>query len=215
MEHSEQERLATYYAGLSDHDVLRAYSSGPDGFREPWIWELVGREYSRRVEAGTLRSGQFAGSLAVAGWVLEHLGASFPNWALTVEQPPPEGLEWSVTIPEQPGLVFEVNLNLQNKDELHLVAGGLWVSWFPCTDPTVADAYLDAVAGLLSGRYRILQHRHRDQVVGAELQRPVAEGWERITHCWYAPPITGVWSPWAEKTVTVLQNAPPQRAGQT
>ncbi len=34
-------------------------------------------------------------------------------------------------IPKQPGLDFDVNLNLQG-DELHLNAGtGFWLEWFP------------------------------------------------------------------------------------
>ena len=45
----------------------------------------------------------------------------------------PNHVQLVMDIPAQPGLLFDVNLNLQNRDELHLQASTLWVSWFPCT----------------------------------------------------------------------------------
>jgi len=110
-------------------------------------------------------------------------------------------LEIRVEIPAQPGLDFDVELNLQNGDELHLCAGALWVEWFPCTDPEETQAYFDAVSGLLSGRCRIVEQRRGRRPVRAELQRPVGEAWECI----------GSWAtlslPWPAKTQTVLRNA--------
>jgi hypothetical protein len=87
----------------------------------------------------------------------------------------------SMDIPKQDGLDFDVNLNLQNHDELHLSAGKLWVSWFPCTDPERVASYRDSVHGLLSGTYRIVEHYRGTRPVKAQLQRPDGEGWKTIS----------------------------------
>jgi hypothetical protein len=105
-------------------------------------------------------------------------------------------------IPAQPGLRFDVELNLQNRDELHVSAGALWVEWFPCTHPAEAEAYFDAVAGLLSGRLRILEHRRGTRAVKAELQRPSGSDWETIA-TWATLSL-----PWPRKTFVVVQNVP-------
>jgi len=55
-------------------------------------------------------------------------------------------------IPAQPGLSFEVHLNLQNRDELHLVASAFWCEWFPCSNPKKVERYIEAVSGLLVPR---------------------------------------------------------------
>src|SRR5262245_41140783 len=80
---------------------------------------------------------------------------------------------------EQPGLAFDVNLNLQG-DELHLSAGSFWLEWFPCTDPDVVARYRDAVTGLLGGRYRIVEHLVGNRPVKAELQSPVGDSWQTV-----------------------------------
>jgi len=95
-----------------------------------------------------------------------------------------------MSIPRQPGLLFDVQLNLQNIDELHLNASALWVSWFPCTKPQIVEEYFEAVSGLLSGRFRILEHWRGTRVVRAELQRPSQEGWRTIAS---RHPITLAW----------------------
>ena len=99
---------------------------------------------------------------AIALRVFEEIRAAFPELRSTVDRHPAE-VELAMDFDAQPGLLFDVHLNLQNSDELHLNAAALWVSWFPCTEPDVTRAYLDSVCGLLAGRYRILEHR-RNQV---------------------------------------------------
>lgn len=209
-EEQELQKLRTYYSGLADPDVAAAYSWGPDGFREPEIWEIVRAEYAHRVATGALSSGDFIGgsARAAAHWVIEELRRSFPSFKIEVQDPPSEGLEVEVDIPVQPGLLFGVGLSLQNDDELYLAAAGLCVSWYPCTDSVVAEGYLEAVRGLLSGEFRIAQHRRADRLVGAELQRPSATGWETVTRCHYAPPISGIWWPFSQKSLTIAQNGP-------
>jgi hypothetical protein len=109
-------------------------------------------------------------------------------------------VDLNMDIPPQPGLAFFVNLNLQG-DELHLSAGNLWLKWFPCTRSAIVDQYRDAVTGLLSGRYRILEYYIGPWAVKTQLQRQEAKEWQTI----------GTWTtlgaavPWP-KVRRVLQN---------
>ena len=64
-------------------------------------------------------------------------------------------VEAIVEIPIQPGLSLRIQLNLQNRDELHLVASNLWVEWFPCKDRGKVKLFVDAVAGLLVASWRL------------------------------------------------------------
>jgi len=103
-------------------------------------------------------------------------------------------------------LAFDVILNLQG-DELHLSAGAFWLEWFPCTDLEVVARYQDAVTGLLSGRYRILESAIGNRVVKAQLQRPDSDRWQTIgTWC-----NLGVLLPWPRST-QILQNRSADRA---
>ena len=131
--------------------------------------------------------------------VFDRLRAAFPSLTMELDRKP-EHVDLSMSIPCQSGLLFDVHLNLQNRDELHLSAGALWVEWFPCTNQDEKEAYLDAVSGLLSGRFRILEHRRGRRVVRAEIQRPRGETWETIA-TWAAPSV-----PWPRKTFTLLRN---------
>jgi hypothetical protein len=97
-----------------------------------------------------------------------------------VIDPNDPNVECSVLIPKQPGLDFDTHLNLQNGDELHLNAGDFWCSWFPCSDLEVVTRYREAVVGILSGRYRILEYRRWGRVVKADLQAPDAQGWKTV-----------------------------------
>jgi len=114
--------------------------------------------------------------------VVEMIKKEFPNlrYELTLEHPHCEAL---LTLLPQPGLKFEVSLNLQS-DELHLNVGSFWCEWFPCRKQEVCDRFMDAVRGLLSGTYRIVEYSRGNNTVKAELQRPVADKWERVK--WWA-----------------------------
>ena len=104
-------------------------------------------------------------------------------------------------IPQQPGLDFDLRINLQNLDEMHMSAGALWVEWFPCGDQEVFNQFIEAATGLLSGSHRIVEYHVAGSPVKAELQRPTDAGWQKIA----------VWSnfrallPFRRKT-RVLQN---------
>jgi hypothetical protein len=131
----------------------------------------------------------------------ERIRTAFPELTMQLDLHP-EHVDLAMDIPAQPGLSFHVDLNLQNLDELHLVASALWVEWFPCTDPKKVEQYFEAVSGLLSGQFRILEHWGGKRVVRAELQRPDGDGWKTMAN-WLT---LSVLIPWPRKTFKVVQN---------
>lgn len=142
-----------------------------------------------------------APEIEIALDVFRRIRQRFPHLAMTLDPHHPQ-VDVALDIPKQAGLDFAVHLNLQNRDELHIVAGAFWCEWFPCTAHEKVDEYLDAVAGLIEGRYRILEHVRGTTVVKAELQKPVDSGWETVG-CWLRPSF-----PWPRRRTRVLQNAP-------
>jgi hypothetical protein len=133
----------------------------------------------------------------------ERIRTAFPALTMKLDLHP-EDIDLAMDIPAQPGLSFRVDLNLQNLDELHLVASALWVEWFPCTDPKKVEDYFEAVSGLLSGQFRILEHWRGKRVVRAELQRPHDGGWKTMAN-WLT---LSVLIPWPRKTFKTVQNLP-------
>jgi hypothetical protein len=110
-------------------------------------------------------------------------------------------VDLAMDIPAQIGLSFPVHLDLQNLDELHLGASKLWVSWFPCTNRQRVVEYFEAVSGLLSGRYRILEHWRGRRTVKAVLQRPSGAEWKSVAGSSHLLSV-----PWPPKTFRVVQN---------
>ncbi len=137
--------------------------------------------------------------VAIARVAFGEIQAAFPELTMILDLEP-EHVDVAMEIPAQPGLSFPLHLNLQNRDELHLSASALWVEWFPCTDPSKVSQYVEAVSGLISGRFRILEHRRGTRTIRAELQRPGGTQWETLA----------TWStfslPWPAKTVHVVRN---------
>ena len=133
----------------------------------------------------------------------ERIRAAFPALTMKLDLHP-EHVDLVMDIPAQPGLSFPVDLNLQNLDELHLVASALWVEWFPCTNLKKVEAYFEAVSGLLSGQFRILEHWRGKRVVRAELQRPDGSVWKTTANFLDI----SVLIPWPRKTFKVVQNLP-------
>ncbi len=117
--------------------------------------------------------------LRIAEQAFEEIAARFPHLH-TVRDEEAE-VELIIRLPVQPGLRQQVSLYLANNDELNMVVDHFWLEWFPCTDPTKVEAYIEAVSGYLSGRYRILEHYRGKKCVKAELQAPSATGWETIS----------------------------------
>ena len=118
--------------------------------------------------------------------LFQEIQAAFPRLTMKLERDHPH-VDFNMDIPRQAGLQFDVNLNLQNIDELHLSAGHFWLEWFPCTDEGIVNAFREAVCGVLSGEFRVLEHYRGKRAVKAELQRPSGEGWKTI----------GTWSTWS------------------
>ena len=111
-------------------------------------------------------------------------------------------VELSVTIPLQPGIRQELWLALQNHDELSFRVGSFQAEWFPCTDRSTVDQYVEAVSGFLSGTLRILEHYRGSNCVKAELQRPCPdEGWQ--TEATWS---TLAWPSLTRKTYRVVRN---------
>jgi hypothetical protein len=111
--------------------------------------------------------------------LFEELRAEFPHLLMELD-PDDADVEVSFTIPQQSGLAFDVHVNLQNDDELHLCAGAFWCSWFPSSKTDVVQRFHDAVAGVLTGRNRIVEYARWGRIVGADLQESHGNRWKTI-----------------------------------
>jgi hypothetical protein len=132
----------------------------------------------------------------------EKVQSAFPALTMKVDLHPKD-VDLAVDIPAQSGLSFDVSLNLQNLDELHLSASALECSWFPCTNPTTVERHLEAVGGLLSGEFRVLERWRGKRPVKAQLQRPSDGGWENVA-TWRNVSSVVLWP---RKSARVVQNA--------
>jgi hypothetical protein len=131
--------------------------------------------------------------------LFEEVRRSFPHLEMVVEQTDPH-VDLNMEIPKQPGLRFKMNLNLQG-DELHMSVGAFWLEWFPCDRPEVVSQFRDAVLGIVSGRYRIVEYYRGSRAVRADLQQPDGTGWRTIGS-WGRLHLTFPW----QRTRRVLQN---------
>ena len=131
----------------------------------------------------------------------ENLRGRFPALSMNLDLRPAH-VDVAMDIPAQPGLSFEVHLNLQNRDELHLVASAFWCEWFPCSNPRKVERYIEAVSGLLSGEFRILEHWRGRRPVKAQLQRPNGRDWTNVATWGDVSAIV----PWPRKALKVVQN---------
>ena len=110
--------------------------------------------------------------------LLNDVQNAFPHLKMRLASDHPH-VDLNLDIPQQSGLKFNVNINLQG-DELHLSAGHFWLEWFPCSDAGVVETFREAVRGLLSGEFRILEYYRGRRAIKAELQRPSGDGWKTI-----------------------------------
>ena len=111
--------------------------------------------------------------------LFEELQAELPHLVMHIN-PNNTDVEVSVDVPQQPGLAFDIHLNLQNGDERHLEVGAFWCSWFPSSDPEVVRKYHDAVTGVLTRRNRIVEYVRWGRTAGADLEAPDSDGWKTI-----------------------------------
>ena len=124
---------------------------------------------------------------------------AFPHLAMDLRSNHPH-VDVIMYIPKQAGNAFDLNINLQ-ADELHMRTDGLWLEFFPCSKPNVVADFKDAVHGLLTGNYRIIETIRRGQVVKAKLQRQTERGWQTVGSS------GGLHLPFGRKTTRVVQNA--------
>ena len=108
--------------------------------------------------------------------IFESLQRQFPNLKMKLGREPKE-VDLELLIPAQSGLDFPIELNLQNKDELHLVADVFWCEWFPCTDPDKVSEFATAVIGIISGSNRIEVHKRRGKPIKAILEQLNGDEW--------------------------------------
>lgn len=139
----------------------------------------------------------------IALCTFEKIQAAFPGLSMKLDLHPAQ-VDLAMEIPAQSGLPFDVHLNLQNLDELHLSASALWYEWFPCTNAKKVQRYLEAVSGLLSGELRILEHWRGKRPVKAQLQRPSGGGWKNVA-TWLDVSAVVLWP---RKSYKVVQNKP-------
>ncbi|MCH8822242.1 MAG: hypothetical protein IH984_01925 [Planctomycetes bacterium] len=90
------------------------------------------------------------------------------------------GMHTTADIKRQPGVDFDIGINLQNRDELHLCAETLWACYFPVGEKGPFDKFIDALFGLLSGEYRIVEHLLWGSLIKTELQKPCGREWQTI-----------------------------------
>ena len=110
--------------------------------------------------------------------LFEDIQHAFPQLTMTVDLHHPH-VDLNLDILQQEGLRFDMNLNLQG-DELHLTAGHFWLEWFPCDNQEIREDFREAVQGLLSGEYRVLESYRGRRAVKAQLQRPDGQTWKTI-----------------------------------
>lgn len=144
-----------------------------------------------------------ASPLDIAERAFAEIRGAFPDLESRLDREPAGGLDLELVFPAQPGLLFEVALNLQNVDELHLSAADFWCEWFPCTRADVVTDYVAAVRGLIDGSHRLLQHQRKGRVVKTWLQRPTADDWETIARSY-----RGFSFPMLKYELAVVANSP-------
>jgi hypothetical protein len=116
-------------------------------------------------------------NVEIARQAFERIANEFPHLKTRIYNKAPVDL--AMDILKQEGLKFDIWLNLQD-DELYLNTANFILSWYPCTNAEYVDLYIDAVCGLVSGKYRILEHRRWKWVARSELQVADGEIWKTV-----------------------------------
>lgn len=144
-----------------------------------------------------------APGMVAASRIFSAIQLRFPTLLMHRDDGAP--VELCYRMPEQTGLKHAVNLNLQNTDELHFSVGEFWCEWFPCTNPDVAQSYLDAVIGWLAGQLRVMEYYRGARCVCATLQRPEnGEAWGTVRSSYHVSlnPVLYLF----RRTTRVIQN---------
>jgi hypothetical protein len=132
--------------------------------------------------------------------------AAFPHLHMEPRENPPgeSGPDAEMSIEVQPGLAFEIVLNLDG-DEFNLSAGEyLWVSWNTCADKAKSAEFEDTLTGLITGKYRINERYVFGIISSAAIEIPAAGGWK--TRAKTVNFLTAI-IPW-KRSSKILQNKP-------
>jgi len=132
---------------------------------------------------------------------LNEVQEHFPNLKMILNENDPN-VDIMLDIPQQQGLGFDVNLNLQNVDELHLTTGKLWMCWFPCTEKENKEDFMNTVLGLILGKCRILETLKGGKVVKAQLQLSMDGKWVSKS----SGMMTFNWPSFRKKSFNIVQN---------
>ncbi|OAB25943.1 hypothetical protein SAMN05444395_10515 [Flavobacterium fryxellicola] len=124
----------------------------------------------------------------------------FPHLIMTLDYDD-EFVDLSMEIPKQSGIDFDICLNLQNEDELHIVTNYLWCQFFSAHSELLVEKFFESVVGLINGNYRILQYVRNDEVYKAFLQKPKDDNWETIYKGYQK-----IRMPWTTVKKNVIQN---------
>jgi len=124
----------------------------------------------------------------------------FPELNMTMDYEH-QYVDLSMDIPKQNGLDFDINLNLQNDDELHISTDYISCQLFSAESQELVDFFYESVLGIIKGEYRILQFVKKDKVYKSFLQKPNEEKWETIYRGYERLRI-----PWTKVDENIIQN---------
>ena len=115
---------------------------------------------------------------------IDRIRSAFPWLLVELAREHPD-IHASAELPRQAGLDFDVGINLQNADELHLTVGEhFWMEWFPCGEQRVFEGFIAAALGVISGEFRVVERYVFGRAVSAQLQRPDGTGGWRAVARW-------------------------------
>lgn len=120
----------------------------------------------------------------VAVEAFQNIRDAFPNLIVDLNtQTNDSDVELEMNIELQEGLDFGIYLNFQNKDQLHMWSNIMCFEYFPANEPEIVKKFTDAVIGIISGNYRVLQKVRNSIPYTAYLQNQEDEIWITIyTH---------------------------------
>lgn len=101
--------------------------------------------------------------------------SAFPGIRMQMRRDP--NVAVAMDIKAQSCMAFDMSLYLDG-DVLNLTAGKAWFEWFPAEDKRVVGLFVDAVCGLLAGKYRIVETYRGTHCVKTQLQCPAGSEWK-------------------------------------
>ena len=113
---------------------------------------------------------------------IELIRSKFPELQINVDLEEPN-VHAVACLEEQPELDFDISIDLQNCDELAIIAESLWASYFPIGEEDSFEKFIDAIIGLISGNYRIVEYRVLGSLIKTTLEKPCGQEWLKIYTC--------------------------------